>query len=383
VQNLKSEDHYGTIRWPAVWLTVPRETWDEACRIYEDEEEELFQDEDAKVNWELDFPYETDWPRARFELDNGLIRFTLEPKQFLLSINIEEGTFSGTRDLQDAEIRENFAKLTQWLTAAIRCELASLVDGPEAYHQRIESTLPNRERFGKLKREDFWRATDSEKHFLRDQLSEDEVRVFSKIASQLAETRFLPEVTVNDYLRYCEICYDGAGYELSGMTPREKYLARADGRHGGLLDIDPGSTSAFARWLGDRSFGAHPWEIVRGGSTTLISLSVQEEEHGYVLSLGGSAVSRATETIRMALALHRHDVPVVLYDANHLARMACGEDWIGVLPHYFGIAPRYCEDFFPEEDQIYDFISYFTIADNPGLERFVQWYPLERTEIAK
>jgi hypothetical protein len=85
----------------------------------------------------------------------------------------------------------------------------------------------------------------------------------------------------------------------------------------------------------------------------------------------------------MALALHRHSVPFALYDANHLVRMASGEDWIGVLPHYFGIAPRYCEDFFPDEDQIYDFTSYFTIADSPGLGQFVQWYPVEKPEIAK
>jgi len=76
-------------------------------------------------------------------------------------------------------------------------------------------------------------------------------------------------------------------------------------------------------------------------------------------------------------------MPFTLYDAEHLARTATGEDWVGVLPHHFGISPRYCHEFFPEEDQVHDFTSWFTVAENPGVERFVEWYPLEKIPLAQ
>ena len=69
------------------------------------------------------------------------------------------------------------------------------------------------------------------------------MRELTGIAAQLTETRGLPELTLNDYLHYCEVSYEGAGYKLPGKTPREKCLVHAEGRHGGLLDIDPDSTT--------------------------------------------------------------------------------------------------------------------------------------------
>ena len=309
------------------------------------------------------------------------VKVGLSPKEFVLSLKTEGGTFSGTNDLGDTQVRESFDRFTAWVTESLTRELTRLFEDPDAYHQWLEATRPNRERFGKLKRSDFWRATDSEEHYLRDELTPDEMRGFTEVAPQLTETRHLPEITLNDYLRYCEICYEGAGYKFPEKTPREKYLVHADGRHGGLLDLEPDSAAAFAEWLKKGYSGSHPWEIARGGNTTHVSLSVWREEERCILSLGGSASSRATETIRMALALYRQNVPFTLHGAEHLARMANGEDWIGVLPRTFGISPRYCEEFFPEEDRIYDFTSWFTVEENPGVERFVKWYPLEGIEL--
>jgi hypothetical protein len=61
--------------------------------------------------------------------------------------------------------------------------------------------------------------------------------------------------------------------------------------------------------------------------------------------------------------------------------MADGEDWIGVVPHYFGLAPRYCEEFFPKEDRIHEFMSVLSLEEYPGLEQLVEWYPLERINL--
>jgi hypothetical protein len=104
-------------------------------------------------------------------------------------------------------------------------------------------------------------------------------------------------------------------------------------------------------------------------------------EGAYSLFLAGSARSRAAETIRMALALWQHAIPFGLQQGAHLKRMATGEDWIGVMPHHFGLAPHSCEEFFPKADQIHDFMSFLSLTDYPGLEQWVEWYPLERIRL--
>ncbi len=56
------------------------------------------------------------------------------------------------------------------------------------------------------------------------------------------------------------------------------YARYADGRHDGLLDINPASEQEFADWIDgthpERGMGGHPWEIKRGGNTTHIDLIV-------------------------------------------------------------------------------------------------------------
>jgi hypothetical protein len=59
---------------------------------------------------------------------------------------------------------------------------------------------------------------------------------------------------------------DKVDKSLSGLEMYKKY---ADGRHEGLLEIDPNSAQEFSDWIDGkhprRSTGGHPWEIKRGG----------------------------------------------------------------------------------------------------------------------
>ena len=68
------------------------------------------------------------------------------------------------------------------------------------------------------------------------------------------------------------------GFFLESLSGREMYSQYADGRHDGLLDIDPASEQEFADWIDGthpkRGGGGHPWEIKRGGNTTHIDLTV-------------------------------------------------------------------------------------------------------------
>jgi len=381
VQRTEAKQDYGSSVWPPVWITVERETWEDLRDALQEEDGEDYDEEEARLNWECEFPYATEWLHAGFVLDQDILRFSLAPREFALAVNFRDRSFAGTKDLRDDQIRQKFRELTDWATGSMGHALRRLFDDPNAYHQWLERALPNRERFGKLKRSDLWNAAPGEEHFLRDELAAEQKREFSRLAPNVAEDRPLLDLTLSDYLRFCEICYQGAGYDLPDRSRREKYLARADGRHDGLIDLESDSASALAGWFTAPRFGGHPWEIARGGNTTHISLMLRKEGDQYFLALAGSASSRAAETVRMALALSEHDVPFSLYEAQHIKRMVNGEDWIGVLPHYFGAAPRYCHGFFPDDDDIHDFMSYITMAERPELEKFVHWYPLERAKL--
>ena len=62
--------------------------------------------------------------------------------------------------------------------------------------------------------------------------------------------------------------------------------------------------------------GGHPWEIYRGGNTTHIALGVIERHEGWSVYLWGSSTKRMAETIRIALALTKVNLPVEIHDAK-------------------------------------------------------------------
>ncbi len=133
----------------------------------------------------------------------------------------------------------------------------------------------------------------------------------------------------------------GLGDDDRGLSARDRYRKHADGRHGGLLDLPEESSDAFLKWLASPEWhGTHPWEIRRGGNTTHISLGAFTEGGGVRLALAGSATTRATETIKMALTLWRAGIQFILHDADlHLLRVK-GEDWIGLYPDSYGLIGR-------------------------------------------
>ncbi len=149
----------------------------------------------------------------------------------------------------------------------------------------------------------------------------------------------------------------------------------ADGRHDGLLEIDPDSKAALAKWFRSNPKGGHPWEIARGGNMTHISLYLHFKDGEYRLSLEGSAITRASETIRMAIALHQEEVPFELLDTDLHVRRVQGSDWIGVAPDYY-LGALHFGALFPSQDQVHDVMSHESLNDHPGLLRHVFWYPV-------
>lgn len=153
----------------------------------------------------------------------------------------------------------------------------------------------------------------------------------------------------------------------------------ADGRDCGLREVNLDSDEEFQNWYQNEGHcGGHPWEICRGGNSTHISLYVHRDEYEWMLILAGSSRVRAVETIHMALALHKHNIPFNLRDAEALYRMATGADYIGIVPEY--ITPRYCQSLFPKEDRIIDFMNLFE-EDEAEVSKKTFWYPLDKIEL--
>ncbi len=370
ITRVQSKTEYRESVWPPIWLTVERELWDEVKQELTDEDD---YDHEA---WHLDYPYGTEWLGVRFRRYEGV--WSVYHPQLPASWRYDPRTqaVSGFTESDDEEVTQSAYEYLTWIAAAVTEQLQAFLADPEKYNAFAEAHVPNRERVGQIRRRDLWQALPSDHHYLRDELRPDEVDEFVRIAPELVDFKPIAELTRDAYLHAVALCYAGAGYEgLDGLSPLAQYRKRADGRHDGLLDLPGDSAAAMAEWLTGQPRGGHPWEIARGGNTTHISLYVMKHDGGYALILEGSARTRAAETIRMALALVRAGIPFQLRDATHLAKMAQGEDWVGIVPrHEDGYAAT---QLFPAQDEVNDILSYAALEDYPGVDDRVRWHPVE------
>lgn len=224
------------------------------------------------------------------------------------------------------------------------------------YMNFIRANLPLEHRTGTITQKNLWDIyPDSKKEFFEG-LSDKDIDDFIAAVTKQEEkpekiTGRLHSITANDFYRYCSIGYSAMGYDIGSMTPKEQYFQFADGRDGGLSEINENSSEEFVKWLnGSEWHGSHPWEVCRGGNSTHISLYVYCDNCGFYLGLAGSSYSRSTETIKFYLALFRSGIPVVIYDGKKLTERVMGTEKIGVVPQ--GITPKYCHSYFPGEDII-------------------------------
>jgi hypothetical protein len=339
--------------------------------------QELTEEDDYDHDaWQLDYPYATEWLGVRFRQCEGV--WSVYHPQLPASWRYDPRTqaVSGFTESDDEEVTQSVYEYLTWIAAAVTEQLRAFLADPEKYNAFVEAHVPNRKRVGQIRRKELWQALPTEHHFLRDELLQDEVEEFVRIAPRLVDLKPMAELTRDTYLRAVALCYAGAGYEgLEGLTPLAQYRKRADGRHDGLLDLPGDSPAAMATWLAGQPRGGHPWEIARGGNTTHISLYVLKQEQGYTLTLDGSARTRAAETIRMALALDRAGIPFQLRDAASLATMALGEDWVGIVPRHEDAYSS--AQLFPAQDDVKDILSYAAIEEYPAVDEQVRWYPVE------
>lgn len=326
---------------------------------------------DLEAMWQSYYPEPEKWHKVTLLQYEREFVLTLDSK-LQIQMHLDTDRLSGADLDGDAQI-----EFLRWLRSEIENLVARITADPDGYHQFLTENLPLRKRYGKIKRTLLWEHVKGIDR-LDQELGEANIEKFEQVVQAMNEEKLLTAMTADDFFRYCEICYDANDYfpNSKAITPKEKYRKMADGRDDGLLEVPGDQPQALAEWYETHPRVGHPWEICRGGNSTHISLQAHRDPNGWKLYLAGSSRVRAVETAKMAIALFAHQIPFILVDAEPMARMFRGQDFVGIVSE--GIIPRYCHHYFPAEDQIHDIINPWLDEEVANVvSQYAEWYPLD------
>lgn len=279
---------------------------------------------------------------------------------------------------------ESLIELCNWLTVKVQGVIDELSVNESAYNQYLEVNLPYKKRLGRIQRKELWSIFPDEKNFFEKHISPDMLAVLEILKTEEYQNnlRYLPDICALDFFKVCELGYEANEYFVTctkNLSPKEKYIARADGRDCGLTLIDEKSIEEFYNWYDHESHcGGHPWEVCRGGNTTHISLYVKKHENAWFYILSGCSSVRAVETVKFAHALYIHQVPFILHNAEEIYKMIGGIDFIGIVPEY--VFPKYCQGLFSDGNRYIDFMN-LGHEESDSIIKKAYWFPLGKVEI--
>jgi hypothetical protein len=194
----------------------------------------------------------------------------------------------------------------------------------------VEARLPFARRTGKIQRALTW--PEGEEPDLDEAALEELESMYAFVESSPR----LKHLTVADYLSTASIAYDGAFENKTSLSPLEKYKSRADGRHGGMLDLPLNNAKAFTRWFDSKCWaGAHPWEIFYGNPHGIM-LSPWHDQKTSTWSFDFSVHMELLYSIavKMAIALAQQAIPFSFYNIAKVLAVLRGEDMIEVGPDH-------------------------------------------------
>ncbi len=311
-------------------------------------------------------------------------------------LEVEPGKFARAADLMgthsdyQAEIADPLAETWARLIADARRWLRIVRRDWIKANRRVQIEYPPQQRYGIVPHAVI-RASLPDVCRLDKELGTSRTRKLVRLIEQgffMRETNTTrASMSAADYFQYCRIAYlagkrkdETIDTSLSG---RDMYARYADGRHEGLLDIDPDSAQEFADWIDgvhpQKNAGGHPWEIKRGGNTTHIDLRVFRPSHyrkeGFKVELCGESIGRIVETMRMFLAIHAAGLPISMANPEGVRKRLLAQDNIGLIPAF--ASPHRANQHFQSNEDVFDVMHYDELGRyKRRILPFIRWAPL-------
>ena len=309
--------------------------------------------EEFERNYNEEYPDEIYWYRLVTSKYENYRAISINHKSIIYADMNSESTHFENKQLQE---------LLDFIIYKVSETIKLLEDN--TYNEYITKSLSYKNRFGVIKRSDYWNFYPDIKKELLKELPEEDINEFIKLTSK-KETNRIKNMTSSKYFECVRLAYQNNHYDINGLNDKELYLKYADGRDEGLTEIDPNSSEEFDNWYNDRDrFGGHPWEIMRGHSFYRVNLSISHDDEGYYLSLDGNIILRKIEIVKIYLALKKNNTPVEIYNVDIIKNALLGNDYIGIVPEE--IIPIRCESYFKDynpsefihfrDEKIFDYV---------------------------
>jgi len=305
-----------------------------------------------------EYPDDIYWYRLVAAKYKNYITLSINNKN-IINANLDE---EGFEDIQ-------FEALIDFLIYKVSNCIKMLEDN--TYNDYISKNLSYKNRFGVIKRIDYWKLYPEVKERLLEDITEEEINEFIENAEEKTTNR-IENMTSGKYFECVRLAYQNNNYDLGTLSDKELYLKYADGRDEGLTDINLDSKEEFDDWYNNKDkFGGHPWEIMRGHSFYRVNLYISHDDKGYYLRLDGNKILRKIEIAKIYLSLTKNNIPIEIYDVDIIKKALTGEDYIGIVPSY--IAPVYCGSYFKK----YKPLEFIHIHDDKILD-YIKWEDIEK-----
>jgi hypothetical protein len=275
-------------------------------------------------------PRPGEWHATHFVLYNGTLYGSILDYDGLsgLSWHLATGAVKFERGLGTGGYDDEW----EWprVLQQIERRLQSALRNFSRYNALVARRLPLACRHGAIQRRLTWPKQ------VEAAIPRAEIARARRTLSEAAGRPLLPEMTRARYLEAAGIAYDACWKELRPLSPLEKYRRKADGRHGGLLDLPEDDGEAFAKWFrSDAWAGTHPWEIVFGHPHgIMLSPRFHEDLNRWSYWLWVDSEGWYAHAARMAIALGKRNIPFEFQDGPAVLDALEGLDEVEVGPAF-------------------------------------------------
>ncbi len=272
------------------------------------------------------------WCPSHFVLYHGVLYARLQIPPGSCDLSWEIGGREVKFETHTVSGYVNGEALWEMALGQIERRLKKALKNFSGYNRFVEKHLPPSCRTGKIRRDLTWPRNFRpipERELWSIEKAFDLAMNFSKF-SRMTRTR---------YLKTAACAYDAVFKELRPYSPLQKYKKKADGRHGGLLDLPPNNTVAFQKWFCSRAWsGCHPWEIVFGHPHgIMISPRYHADGCSWDFVLWVDSPGWFVSAVRMAKALAREKIPFELQNRDAVLAALHGRDEVEVGPDLYSV----------------------------------------------